>query len=158
MVQRLLNVTLTGEGPPMPDPSYRQTVRQRLHQRRRHLRKLADAPGFFGAPAMWAAFGAAATALLMVVLHYLTRFPGDPAPAPSVVQTNPGVSLADRRRLRRMGELMAKRECGAELEALCGGGGHRSVFVRVRSRLWGTRQGSLESAIAGQAGPRTEAT
>ena len=66
-----MNLTLSGQAQ-APDPAYRQGVRQRLQQRRRHLRKMTGGPTFFGQPAMWAALGAAAAVLLMVVLHHIT--------------------------------------------------------------------------------------
>jgi anti-sigma-K factor RskA len=66
------NLTASGQAPAVPDPAYRTRVRQRLQQRRRHLRKLAAAPSFFGHPAMWCALGAAAAVLMMVVLHHLS--------------------------------------------------------------------------------------
>jgi hypothetical protein len=73
-----MNLVLTGEAPTAPDPAYRLRVRQRLHQRRRHLRKLAGQSAYVGHPALWTALGAAAAGLLMVVMHHLALFPGDP--------------------------------------------------------------------------------
>jgi hypothetical protein len=73
-----MTLTLTGDAPTAPDPAYRQRVRQRLHQRRRHLRKLAEQPAYFGHPALWTAIGAAAAGLLMVVMHHLALSPDRP--------------------------------------------------------------------------------
>lgn len=88
-----LNVSADGEGPPLPDPSYRQRVRQRLNQRRRHLRKLNAQANPFINPALWTALGASAAVILMVVLHHLTIHT-DRNPTPPTVAEK---SLAEQR-------------------------------------------------------------
>jgi anti-sigma-K factor RskA len=92
-----LNLTLAGQSA-APDPAYRARVRQRLQQRRRHMRKLAGSPAFFGQPAMWAALGAAIAVVLMLVLHHFASFPTPNPPATQPGQTPP---LADRQELEQ---------------------------------------------------------
>src|SRR5262249_12267593 len=82
-----MTLTLTGEAPTAPDPAYRLRVRQRLHQRRRHLRKLAEQPAYFGHPALWTAIGAAAAGLLMVIMHHLALLPDRQQPTGPVAST-----------------------------------------------------------------------
>lgn len=72
-----MNLTLAGQET-APDPAYRQRVRHRLQQRRRHQRKMTASPSFFGQPAMWAALGAAAAVVLMLAIHHLVTLPSTP--------------------------------------------------------------------------------
>lgn len=82
-----LNLALTKEAPAAPDPAYRQRVRARLQQRRRHLKKMAGAPTFWGQPAMWSAIGAGAAVILMLIMHHFaTTLPQPPTTKP---QTQP---------------------------------------------------------------------
>jgi hypothetical protein len=115
-----MNLTLTGEAPSAPDPAYRQRVRQRLHQRRRHLRKLEEQPAYFGHPALWTAIGAAAAGLLMVVMHHLALFPQNSTTTSSVTPS-PAEAPLTAQRDDLKGKLKAAEDQASELVAKLAG-------------------------------------
>jgi hypothetical protein len=70
---------LRGHGPALPDPVWRDRVRQRLQPRRRFWQWLTDRRFYRGHPLAWSGLGAAAAVLLMLAI---ARQPA-PAPAPA---------------------------------------------------------------------------
>lgn len=91
-----VQMTALGRLDVVPDPEYRDRVRQRLRQRKRLLRGHAQGSNF-GPAALWCAMGAIAAILLLLILtHLATVHHEQMAPTTKPASTAPGAKVPEK--------------------------------------------------------------